>query len=346
MSEMKLFDRALRGTSRALGLVPGSVAGLVGRDRALNDRGQRLDPQLGLLIWLSERLGLLMGKGSVEAARASARRRFMLIGAPPVSVAKITDGVLDCGLAVRTYEQDAGAPTFVFLHGGGWAVGDLDTHDHLCRRLCVHAGWRVVSVDYPLAPEHPCPAPQEGVLAAFREIRAAVVAAGGDGARVAVGGDSAGGHLSAVLCHQLAAAGEAQPGLQVLIYPATDLRRLTASYRSLAQGYLLTAEDIAWFLEQYQPPDVSAPAVSPLLAPDLTGLAPAVVATAGFDPLRDEGEAYARRLGDAGVWVKHLDETAMVHGYAQLDGVLPGADAALGRLLDAVRVGGEWGREA
>ena len=121
----------------------------------------------------------------------------------------------------------------------------------------------------------------------------------------------------AALCHQLAAAGEAQPGLQVLIYPATDLRRLTASYRSLAQGYLLTAEDIAWFLEQVQPPDVSAPAVSPLLAPDLTGLAPAVVATAGFDPLRDEGEAYARRLGDA----------------------------ALGRLLDAVRVGGEWGRD-
>ena len=321
--------------------MPTSVAGLVGRDRALNDRGQRLDPQLGLLIWLSERLGLVMKKGAVEHARASARRRFMLIGAPRREVARVTDGVLRCGLAVRLYEGEADAPTFVFLHGGGWAVGDLDTHDHLCRRLCADAGWRVVSVAYPLAPEHPCPAPQEGVLAAFLEIRAEVLAAGGDPNRVAVGGDSAGGHLSAVLCHQLAAAGQAQPALQVLIYPATDLRRLTASYRNLAQGYLLTADDIAWFLEQYQPPDVTSPAVSPLLAPDLAGLAPAVVATAGFDPLRDEGEAYAARLREAGVWVKHLDEAGLVHGYAQLDGVLPGADAALGRLLEAVRVGGE-----
>lgn len=332
------LDRWMRLASLAMGRIPDGVAARFGRDRALNDRGQALDPQLGLMIWTGEKLGVVQLKSTPELARAANRRAMGLIEGPKPPVARVLDEVLDAGMKIRTYEQDPAAPTLVYLHGGGWAVGDLDSHDGLCRRLCVGAGWRVVSVDYPLAPEHPCPAPQEGALAAFREIRARVAASGGDPARVAVGGDSAGGHLSAVLCHQLRALGEPQPALQVLIYPATDLTRPFASHRTLGRGYLLTADDIDWFLAQYQAPDPASPEVSPLRAADLRGLAPAVVTTAGFDPLRDEGEAYARRLAEAGVPVTHLEEAAMVHGYVQMDAVNRGAAAALERLIAAIRV--------
>lgn len=219
----------------------------------------------------------------------------------------------------------------VFLHGGGWVVGDLDTHEAIARSLCARAGVAVLAVDYRLAPEQPFPAPLEDCLAVTRW------AAEQDFAAVAVGGDSAGGGLAAAVA--LVFRAEGRPlAAQLLIYPALDGATTAPSYASMGAGYGLTAEQMRWYWDAYAgPADRDDPLLSPAAATDLTGLAPAVIATAGYDVLRDEGDAYAARLAEAGVPVWHRQYPGLVHGFAGSGSLVTAADEAITEIAHAVR---------
>jgi acetyl esterase len=232
-------------------------------------------------------------------------------------------------------------PAYVYFHGGGWVIGDLETHDVLCRQLTAASGASVIAVDYRLAPEHKFPAAADDAWAATRWIVAHASELGLDATRLAVGGDSAGGNLAAVVALLARDAGGPAIRLQVLIYPVTDVLRETRSYEDFAEGYMLTRDSMRWFIAHYLKTreDARDWRVSPLRAPSLAGLPPALIVTAGNDPLRDEGEMYAGRLRDAGVLVDYVCYGGMLHGFA-----------GMGKLLDAahrvVALNGESLRQA
>lgn len=229
-------------------------------------------------------------------------------------------------IKARLYRPTADGmlPGLVFFHGGGWVIGDLDSHDDLCRDLAALAGCAVLAVDYRLAPEHCFPAAAEDAVAAVDWTAANTSQLGMDPARLAVGGDSAGGNLAAVAA--LAARDAGRPlAAQLLIYPVTDMSRLEGeSYATCGEGYGLTAGAMAWFRDHYVTDAKAARdwRVSPLLAGDLGRLPPALVVTAEFDVLRSEGEAYAKRLAEAGVQTRLARYDGMIHGFASMAGVL------------------------
>lgn len=235
---------------------------------------------------------------------------------------------------------DASAlPLLVYFHGGGWVIGDLDTHDVACRTLAAGAGIAVLAVDYRLAPEHRFPAAVDDCIAAVRFARAEAAALGADATRIAVGGDSAGGNLAAVVCLALRDAGEPLPAFQLLIYPATDMRAVAPSHTANGQGYMLTADSIAYYREHYMP-DAAEWAdwrASPLLAPDHAHLPPALVLTAGFDPLRDEGRQYADALSGAGVACQYICFERQIHGFVTMGRVIDEANTALDLCATALR---------
>ena len=216
-------------------------------------------------------------------------------------------------------------PVLVFFHGGGWVIGDIETHDVVCRQVTAEAGISVISVDYRLAPENKFPAAVDDAWAATRWIAAHGAELGIDPARLAVGGDSAGGNLAAVVALLARDAGGPKISLQVLTYPVTDLGAETKSYADLAEGYMLTRDSMRWFRAHYLSKEEDALdwRVSPIRATSLAGLPPALVITAGFDPLRDEGQAYALRLSEAGVSVDAVCFGGMIHGFVPM-----------GRLID------------
>ena len=235
-------------------------------------------------------------------------------------------------------------PLVVYYHGGGWVVGDLDTHDGVCRFLAHETGAGVLAVDYRLAPEYKFPAAVEDALAAFHWAVAAARRLGFVPTRVAVAGDSAGGNLAAVVSLLATREGGRRPAAQMLIYPVTDLANRHASYRLFPEGFFLTAAEMEWYIAHYLPNRAAArdPRASPLLAPDLSGLPSALVLTAGFDPLRDEGEAYAARLEAAGVRVWCRRYPGLVHGFCNTTSVLRSGRAAM---VEAAReLAGELGQ--
>jgi acetyl esterase len=236
-------------------------------------------------------------------------------------------------IPVRVYtpEGEGPHPALVYFHGGGWVIGSLESHDGICRALARAVPCVVVSVDYRLAPEHPFPAAAEDSYAATRYVAGHAAAFAADPARLAVGGDSAGGNLSAVVTLMARARGGPRLVHQLLVYPVTDGAMDTPSYRENADGYFLTRDGMVWFWNHYvsDPAARANPHASPLRAPDLRGLPPALVMTAEFDPLRDEGEAYARRLEEAGVPVTLTRYDGMIHGFFGMAG-------ALGRGRDAI----------
>ena len=230
-------------------------------------------------------------------------------------------------------------PLLVYFHGGGWVIGDLDTHDVACRTLAASAGIAVLAVDYRLAPEHRFPAAVDDCIAAVRFARAEAAALGADAARIAVGGDSAGGNLAAVVCLALRDAGEPLPAFQLLIYPATDMRAVAPSHTANGQGYMLTADSIAYYRGHYMP-DAAEWAdwrASPLLAADHAHLPPALVLTAGFDPLRDEGRQYADALSGAGVACQYICFERQIHGFVTMGRVIDEANTALDLCATALR---------
>ena len=247
--------------------------------------------------------------------------------ADPPEVGQAIDGVFagpGGAIRFRRYRPLGAAsgplPTLVYFHGGGFVIGNIETHDSTCRRVANKSRCQVISVDYRLAPEHPFPAPVKDAIAAFRYVRENAPALEADATRLAVGGDSAGGALAAVVCQALRDAGEAGPAFQMLIYPATDYSRQSGSRAAFAEGYFLTKELMAWFNKAYMPADADPTdlRLSPLLAPDFKGLPPAFVLTAGYDPLRDEGRAYADRLIDAGVKTTYVNYPGTIHGFFTL----------------------------
>jgi acetyl esterase len=232
-------------------------------------------------------------------------------------------------------------PLLVYFHGGGWVIGDLDTHDGVCRFIAAAAGVAVLSVDYRLAPEHPFPAAVEDAWAAFTWATANATELGIDPARIAVGGDSAGGNMAAVVSLRGVAEGGPVPAMQLLIYPVTDSADEPRSRTLFADGFLLTKVDMDHFEGFYLPngSDADDPRVSILKAPDLSGLPPAYVTTAGFDPLRDEGEAYAIRMREEGVKVALRRHPGLIHGFANQTAVSRSSRGAMLELAGALRMG-------
>jgi acetyl esterase len=245
------------------------------------------------------------------------------------------DGPLGA-IPIRIYRPGGSdLPVLVYYHGGGWVIGSIESHDGLCGQLAFDAECIVVSVDYRMGPEHPFPAAVDDALDAFRWVRDHARNLGGDPVRVAVGGDSAGGNLSAVVSQQCAALGEPGPSLQLLIYPATDLSREWPSYDTYGEGFYLTRGRIRWFKDLYIPVEERADVrASPLLNEELAGQPPAHVITAGFDPLRAEGRAYADALEAAGVSVTYQNYEGVIHGFVNMAGLMPAARAAYDDVVD------------
>jgi acetyl esterase len=247
-------------------------------------------------------------------------------------------------LAIRIYTPFGGAddgrrPGLIYFHGGGCVFGSLDTHDGLCRMLANASACRLISVDYRLAPEHKFPAAVDDSDAAVRFIAEHAPTFGLDPARLCVGGDSAGGGLAAFACQSARRRTFPRLALQLLLCPVLDLHGDTDSRRELANGYFLNEATIDWMLAQYLPPhaDLNDPRVSPLRTAEFAGLPPAHIHTAAFDPLRDEGKAYANRLQQAGVAVAYTCHPGMIHHFYGLGGIIPYARTAIAAAGAAVR---------
>jgi acetyl esterase len=262
------------------------------------------------------------------------------IGAVRNLVAETPQGTIPLRLYRPAGVADATPlPAYVYFHGGGWVIGDLETHDVLCRQLTAASGASVIAVDYRLAPEHKFPAAADDAWAATRWIVAHASELGLDATRLAVGGDSAGGNLAAVVALLARDAGGPAIRLQVLIYPVTDVLRETRSYEDFAEGYMLTRDSMRWFIAHYLKTreDARDWRVSPLRAPSLAGLPPALIVTAGNDPLRDEGEMYAGRLRDAGVLVDYVCYGGMLHGFAGMGKLLDAAHRVVALIGESLR---------
>jgi acetyl esterase len=268
---------------------------------------------------------------------------FGPLAGQPDPVARVEDTTIPGpagSIPVRIYTPhgDGPFPALVYCHGGGWVLGNIDTVDVPCRRLASQAQCVVVSVDYRLAPEHRFPAAAEDAYAAFRWLVANAAGHHVDPDRIAVGGDSAGGNLAAVVSLMARDHGGPMPAFQLLLYPVTDGTLDTASYRENADGYLLTRESMAWFWNHYiGEADRTHPYASPLHADDHAGLPAAFVVTAEFDPLRDEGEAYARRLAAAGTPAQCKRYDGTIHGFCWMPGVLDKGREALDDSAAALR---------
>jgi acetyl esterase len=306
-----------------------------------------LDPQAQALMQLMIDKGVppVNSMTPVEARSSyRSRRTFTQPDAPEVF--KVEDKVVSyegVNVPVRVYhphaaQSQAALPGLVYLHGGGWTVGDLDTHDVLCRSLCLQADIVVVSVDYRMGPEHKFPAAYDDTVAAFNWTFAHAASLGIDASRIAIGGDSAGGNLSAAAC--LGLRGQAvQPAFQLLIYPATIMWQDTASYHANGKGYMLTQESIAYYTENYlcNREDAKDWRASPQLAESHAGLAPAFVMTAGFDPLRDEGLMYANALSKAGVSAQYICFERQIHGFITMGRVMQEANTAVSLCASVLR---------
>lgn len=288
----------------------------------------KLDDEAAMVLDLMKKSGRpTLDQLDAKSARAQADGLAEKGEMDAPEVAKVVDGSLPGPNGLIRYRRywPAGAtaktlPTLIYYHGGGFVIGTLETHDSTCRRMCNVGGVQVIAIDYRLAPEHPFPAPVDDALAAFNHIAGHAAEFDTAADRLAVGGDSAGGNLAAVVCQAQKQSGKTMPSFQLLIYPATDNHNDSASRRDFAEGYFLTGSLMKWFFDHYAPKgiDRTDPRISPLLAKDVSGLPPAFVLTAGFDPLRDEGKAYADRLIAAGIKVTYTNYPGTIHGFFSL----------------------------
>ena len=314
-----------------------------------------VDPQIQVVL---DAMAALEAPPIAEQTPDEVRRAFRTFAAAEAgrpAVGPVTDQVIvgpDSELTLRVYlpvgtvpggGRPGSAPgVLVWFHGGGWVIGDLETADGSCRQLCQQAGVAVVSVDYRLAPEHPYPAAFQDAWAATEWVAANAAVIGVDASRMAVGGDSAGGNLAALVAIRARDVGAPVLQHQLLVYPATDLTMSHPSIVENGEGYFLTQEAMAWFMDCYlgadrSHADPSRPEVSPLFAGDLAGVAPAHIITAEFDPLLDEGNAYAAALSKAGVAVDHDTNPGMIHGFFAMGAFSPAAEVVVTRAADRVR---------
>jgi acetyl esterase/lipase len=344
-----LSARTQAGFVRGLAALPNrALRPLVGRPVVRDGQQLDVEAQLGLRL-----LALAGEKDLADSTVAEARTRVAGDAAtfegPKLPVERVSElnvqgasGELRARLYVppddgRGSGAGANTPLLVYFHGGGFVVGDLDTHDNVCRFLSRHSGARVLAVDYRLAPEHPFPAPLDDALAAFAFAVEHADELGTDPDRIAVGGDSAGGNLAAGVA--AIGAGGARPAFQLLFYPWLDLASERRSYDLFGEGFYLTRSDLRWYRNHYLADAVQAsdPRCSPIGA-ELRGASPAYVATAGFDPLRDEGETYAERLREAGVRVALRRHSGLIHGFANTVAIGHAAREAMLEATGALRL--------
>jgi acetyl esterase len=308
--------------------------------------GRTIDGRIQwLLQWLARSGQLAIEQTSVAEGRAGYDAFMLEMGGRPAPIGEMVDRTIagPAGrMRVRLY-RPAGTvarllPAILYFHGGGWVMGSLEGYDLVSRYLCARAGCAVVAVDYRLAPEHKFPAAIDDAVAAYRWLAAEAVGLGIDPARLVIAGDSAGGNVAAVTARLVR--DEARPPcLQWLIYPATDFSFDTPSYASCGEGFMVTRTAMEWFRGHYLngPADIDDSRASPLKADDLSGLAPALIYTAGFDPLRDEGHAYAERLAAAGVKTIHREFDSLIHGFVGLRGTVPAAARAMDDMVAGLR---------
>lgn len=341
-----------RLVAKLLPVLPDRLKLLLSGKRAVVVDGNTLDPTLQLFLALLRATGVtaMMADGRTDADVALSRKnmRDTCVGLGGPSLPARVDDLSFPGPAgprrIRRYRTSrppgTRVPALIYLHGGGFVVGDLDSYDALCRRICHDAGIDVFSVDYRLAPEHKAPAGLEDCCAAYDWVLASAAEFDIEAHRIAVGGDSAGGALTAALTQWARDRGRPQPSLQVLIYPVTELDAQSRSRTRFGEGVVLTGRDMEIFhclLLDGSGVEAADPRVSPLLANDLAGLAPALVVTAGFDPLRDEGDRYAAALTAAGVPVDLRRMGSMIHGFVNFGGLGGGIDRSVAEVVSAVK---------
>ena len=295
-----------------------------------------LDEQLQVAVAMHKRMGKkLTHELDIEGARRELEASAAIFAPRLRPMARVEDRRID-GVPVRVYVPNnvpVPSPALVYFHGGGFALGSLDSHDPPCRALAEDGRCVVIAVDYRLAPEHKFPAAPDDCVTAFRWVAKNAASIRIDPNKIAVGGDSAGGNLAAVVTQETRN-DPIKPAFQLLIYPATDFTMSMPSIKQMGKGFFLEHDTMVWFRAHYvrSEADYTNPRVSPLFAESLAGLPPAFVATAGFDPLRDEGKAYADRLREAGVAVRYKCYPSLFHGFFSASG---GIEAARSTLVEA-----------
>jgi acetyl esterase len=344
--ELKEIARQVQGKAANLALrMPISWVNLLAGAPIIVD-GRTLDTRTQWFLQLLAHSGQQpLHRLGVDQARVEFDIFQKVMSGRPAPIGEIVDRTVagpGGRMRVRLY-RPAGSvarllPAILYLHGGGWVIGSLEAYDLPCRFFCARTGCAVVAVDYRLAPEHKFSAGLDDAVAAFRWLANEAIELGIDPDRIVLGGDSAGATLATVAARLVR--GEAHtPCLQWLIYPATDLAADTPSHASCGQGFLLTRDDMEWFRGLYlnDLAEVADPRVSPLRSDDLSGLPPALVFTAGLDPLRDEGQAYADRLAAAGVKVVHREFDSLIHGFVGMRGALHAAARAMDDMVAGLR---------
>lgn len=311
-------------------------------------RSERLHPQVRTVLEMMDAQGGPPMESMEPAQFRQNRKEAMaaLRGAPQ-PLARVEDLAIPGpggDLPIRVYANDTGGvrPALVYFHGGGFLMGDLDSHDGVCRALAKDSGAVIVAVDYRLAPEQQFPAGVDDAYAATCWVAANAERLGIDARNISLGGDSAGGNFATVVAMRCRDAGGPALAVQVLIYPVVDMSSFeTGSHREFGEGYMLTRSGMQYCTRYYlaNPELARHPEVSPLLASDLTGLPPALIITAEFDPLRDEGEAYARRLEQAGVPVTLHRYDGMIHGFVSMHGIIPDGRTAIREAAEAIAGG-------
>lgn len=306
--------------------------------------GRTLDPRFQFFAHAAKKLPPISSVSPAEAVAGAARGFAAVQGPlePGVRTESLSIEGPNGAVPARAYRpenQDSAAPAIVYAHMGGGVIGDLETCHAFCSILARICRTVVISVDYRLAPDHKFPAGLEDVLAVYRWTRDNAARFGAAPVPPAIGGDSMGGNFSAIVAQEMQREGEPQPALQLLIYPAVDVASETPSMTTYGDAYPLTRATMDWFMGHYMGPDADPadPRLSPNKTPDLSGLAPAVIATAGFDPLVDQGEAYAKRLQAAGVPVSYRCYDSLAHGFTAYTGAIPAADAACREIAGLVR---------
>jgi acetyl esterase len=317
--------------------LPNWILILLSRKKQITLEHRKLHPPFQLMLSLDNLGDIDFATLTADQFRESYLEQSKLIPQKPNDKVDTKDHQVSVGsenILVRQYIPLDNAETqdaLVYFHGGGWVIGSVETHNELCENLCLNLGAKVFSVDYRLSPEHKYPTPLNDCLAAFNWIQTNYEELNLKKDSISVGGDSAGGNLAASVCLHQKNENKLLPKAQLLIYPVTDLQFQTKSIQEdCAEGFMLTKVAMEWFAEHYleSQESVEDPLVSPLLAESLEGLPPAVLVTAGFDPLRDEGNLYAERLINSNVRVFHKEYLGYIHGFATMP-IIPGVNDAL-----------------